>query len=417
MHHTKMSLQIQVLFFSLALFLFIACKSDIHTSSPQSSPSQEEDVQAEEKAAGQLSFITSATEFGKDNSILLTFAGDLMAHTPNWSKGQFDRIYKDISPLLLSSDAAFANMETPVADTLPYSSYPNFNVHKEYAQAAIDAGFNVFSLANNHTNDQFLDGIKQTKAYFDKKREETKNSARPVWAAGLKDKSNGELSYQVVEANGWKILFVAMTEILNTPSYASYIDYYYPSQKNREKFIEDIKKLKQEHPHDLFVCSIHCAEPEYVFTLAKGQKEFYYDVLDAGADVIWVNHPHVSKGWEVIQDSQNIPKKIIFYSMGNSISAQRTNPSFSNPSLTRDYTGDGYMAQVRFVRTDTGINIAQVSPIVITTYIEPDKMYVIKILNENFIKELTEQNHLIWAKYLTERKRLMEQIQGKLIWQ
>ena len=77
-----------------------------------------------------------------------------MAHPALWRHGEFHRIYQDISDEIRESDLSFVNLETPVFDQRPYSGYPGFNVHREYAEAAIEAGFNVFSLTNNHTNAQ-----------------------------------------------------------------------------------------------------------------------------------------------------------------------------------------------------------------------------------------------------------------------
>ena len=91
---------------------------------------------------------------------------------------------------------------------------------------AIRIGFNAFSLANNHTNDQRLEGIRQTKKYFDNRKE--------IWSCGLKDKTTAPLGYQIIEKNGFRILFVSITEILNRQDASSYIDYYPPAEKKRE---------------------------------------------------------------------------------------------------------------------------------------------------------------------------------------
>ena len=387
---------------------------------------QEEAIQAEEKKEVPVDLTkfpdgsricTSATEYQDKKTILMTFAGDLMAHNVNWSRGNYSKIYEDIAPLVQASDLSFVNLETPVCAEIPYSTYPQFNVHAEYVQASIDAGFNVFSLANNHTNDHFLKGIKATKKYFDQKREETKNTGRPVYAAGLKETSQGPLTYQVIEKNGWKILFVAITEILNRNDYSSYIDYYYPAQSRRNTFEAEIKHLRETIECDLFVASIHCCEPEYILTVDKKQRDFYLKVLEAGADIVWANHPHVSKRWEVIPDKDNVPRKVIFYAMGNTISGQRTNPSWSNPGANRDYTGDGYMAQLRFVDDEDGIRLVWLNPLLLTTYITPERMYVIRFLNQDFIDELKENGQSNWSVYLGQRKKLMDKIQGTTLWQ
>ncbi len=359
---------------------------------------------------------TTENLWNDKDSILLLFAGDIMAHAPNWSFGKYENIYADIAPIVKEADLSFANLETPVDKNVPYSTYPNFNVHSAYAQATFDAGFCVFSLANNHTNDQGRDGIIETRNYFSEVRESTKDSERPIYSAGLKEKSGGDLTYEVIEKNGWKILFVAFTELLNSPTASSWIDYIPPTKERRESLIKELVKLRKENPCDLFVVSIHTSEPEYVFEITEKQKNFYYDLLESSADVIWCNHPHVSKKWEVV-NIQGKAKKIIFYDMGNTISAQRTNPQFKNPETLRDYTGDGYMARVRFVKNQGETQIVFVDPILLTTYITPENQYVIKILNDNFLSELKSQENHKWADYLFERKKLMEKIKGTTTWQ
>lgn len=361
--------------------------------------------------------VTAKTVFKDSDSILMTFAGDIMAHTPNFANGHYDEIYKDIEPILKESNLAFANLETPVDEKRDFSTYPAFNIHQTYSNAAIDAGFNVFSLANNHTNDQGLEGIRETKKYFDELMNNTADSVRPVYASGLKDTTSAPFTYNIIKQNGWTILFMAVTELLNQPSFSSYINYIRTDESARKNFIKQINELKAKNPCDIFVLSIHCAEPEYILSINQKQAEFYHQLLDAGVDVLWANHPHVAKDWEVITDGNNIPRKIIFYAMGNSISGQRYSPAFTNPALPREYTGDGYISQVRFLRDDRGIHIAHVNPTLITTYITPELLCVIKILNEDFVQELRDKKLDKWANYLDQRIKLMKNIKGKTAWQ
>ncbi len=361
--------------------------------------------------------VTANTVFNNSDSFLMTFAGDIMAHSPNYSRGHYEEIYKDIEPIIKQSKLSFANLETPVDEKRSFSTYPNFNVHQSYSNAAIDAGFNVFSLANNHTNDQGIEGILETKKYFDKLMQETESTERPVFASGLKDSPASPFTYNVIKQDGWSILFMAVTEILNQNAHASYINYIRTDENSRKNFIKEITELREKNPCDIFILSIHCAEPEYILTVNKKQAEFYHKLLDAGVDVVWANHPHVAKEWEVIMDEEKIPRKIIFYAMGNTISAQRTNPSFANPKLPREYTGEGYLAQVRFLRDNKGIHIAHIAPTLITTYITPELLYVIKQLDESFIQELTDEKRDKWAKYLEQRIKLMNNIKGKTTWQ
>ena len=43
--------------------------------------------------------------------------------------------------------------------------------------------------------------------------------------------------------------------------------------------------------------------------------------------------------------------------------------------------------------------------------------FVIKKLNDSFLNELKKEGRNNWAKYLSERKKRMDKIEGKLIWQ
>ncbi len=331
-----------------------------------------------------------------------------MAHVVNFSQGKFDLIYKDIEDILKESDLSFANLEAPVDDSLPYSAYPEFNMHHDYPDAAIKAGFNVFSLANNHTNDKGKNSIAATKKYFDSKQN--------VYSNGLCSKKGEEPRPTLIEKNGWKILFLAVTEVMNYRTNTDLFYYVSPAKESRENFLRHISKLRKENPCDLFVLSIHCHDEEYVRTINPTQRDFYLKLLNSGADVVWANHPHVAKGWEVIADENRVPRKIIFHAQGNTISGQRQEVEFDNPDAKRAYTGEGFITQVTF-KKDEGVKIAQVNPHLITTYILPDWHFVIKKLNDSFLNELKKEGRNTWAKYLSERKKRMDKIEGKLIWQ
>ncbi len=358
--------------------------------------------------------IPASKEIKAENhsELSLIFAGDVMAHTPNFKNTDFKRIWRDIKPLVSTGNLAFANIEAPVADALPWSSYPQFNMHSEYIEAAIDAGFNVFSLANNHTNDQYLDGIKQTKKYFD--------SRENVWACGLKEKSGGSLSHKIIEMNGWKVLFVAITEILNRNDFSSYIDYYPSSEKKRGQLINELKDLQERSKCDLFIVSVHTDEAEYIIKVTENHKKFFRQIIDeCKADIIWANHPHVVKVFEETAASsyytqtlgQTERKAFIMYANGNTISAQRTNPQFTAPDTPRDYTGEGLIVKMKAKKSDDGsVILGEYEPHLITTYITPSWQYVIKLLDDDFIASLDRAEIVTWAKYLSERKKLMEKV-------
>lgn len=362
--------------------------------------------------------IVAADKYLDDrDTILLTFAGDIMAHRTNYLMKNYDDIYSDISPLLKESKLTFANLEAPVDDALPFSTFPKFNMNHSYPDAAINAGINVFSLANNHSTDQGLEGINATRTYFAQKMALTAGTDRPVYASGIKQTKNGPLTYQLIREGNWRILFVAVTEISNEKPNLEYVDYIKPTEKKRAEFIQTIQKMRAENQCDLFILSIHCSDPEYMQTIDAKQRSFYYQLLDAGVDIVWANHPHVAKNWEVIGTKDlKVPQKMVFYALGNTISGQRREPSFTEASHPRDYTGDGFIIQVRIERTVDGMRIVWVNPVLITTYITPTWNFVIKKLNDDFISQLNDDGLTTWATYLEERKKLMEKTKGITVW-
>ena len=339
--------------------------------------------------------------------LTVVFGGDVMAHTENTSMDDYSQIWQAVARDIQDGDLAFANLETPVSDTLPYRSYPAFNIHSEYADAAVQAGFNVLSLCNNHTNDQKLAGIRSTQSWAD---------SRPVQAAGLREKGQ-PLSYRYFEKNGWRILFLPITEILNSTVAADYINYVPADGRSREEFISYAAQLRRTHPADLFVIGVHTHEPEYVRTISEPQRAFYLELIDcAGADVIWANHPHVVKPWEILS-RDGTARKLIMYANGNTVSGQRRDPRFDAPETARDYTGDGCLIRAVFTKPsdpadNTGIILDSVACTFITTYIDPSGHFILRRLDDACIQELRSSGRNVWADYLEARKTIMERIKG-----
>ena len=354
------------------------------------------------------------------HNISLVFAGDIMAHKPNYNMKKYSKIWAGISDIITDCDYAFANIEAPVCDSIPFSTYPNFNMNSSYPQAAIDAGFNVFSVINNHSNDQGLEGIKGTISWANTIENHTKNSHRPVYVSGLNEIPHSPISYKIIKNENWTILYSAVTEILNRPDFRSYMNYVVSSKSGCEEFSGYLKELRENNPCDLFIVSIHTDEPEYIAPVAQKRKEYYYNLLNnAGVDVIYTNHPHIIRERELIGDAQSkVLRKAIIYGNGNVISGQRWEPDFQNPENPRDDTGDGFIWKLTFTKTnlDPEPVITKSEPFYITTYINTAWEFVIQKLDENFISYLNETGRTGWAKYIQARKEISEKTKETIIW-
>ncbi|MDY4832133.1 MAG: CapA family protein [Treponema sp.] len=358
-----------------------------------------------------------------NDEIKLLFAGDIMAHTNNYHISSFDKIWRDVKYLIDGNDLVFANIEAPVDTTKPVSSYPNFNMPQNYVQAAVDAGFNVFSLCNNHSNDQYLDGIKETLKTVDRICEMAAKNATPrsLYFSGLKHSKESEFSYNIIEKSGWKILFLPMTELLNRPDFSEYINYIKTDDASRNEFIDYVKKLREKNPCTVFILSFHTAEPEYTRNITSRQEKFYKELIKNGVDIIWANHAHIIKNRKIIVDTETNCDKLIMYANGNTISGQRRNPDLTskNPNGERDNTGDGLFYKVTLKKDNNGsVKIKKCEPIFITTYINTANEFVLKPLNQDFVNYLYSVPRTNWAKYIERRININQEATKDLIeWQ
>lgn len=351
--------------------------------------------------------------------LTLLFAGDIMAHRPNYSMKNYSKIWKDIKPLVSGADFSFANIEAPVNKNLPFSPYPDFNMQPSYPEAAIDAGFNVFSLVNNHTNDKGLEGIKETRKWAEKIEEDSKLSERPVYFCGINKSPGEKISYKIIRKGNWKILFVAVTEILNRPDYRSYLNYVVASKKTWEEFSEYLVQIRKENPCDLMILSIHTDEPEYILSAGQKRKSYYRSLISKGVDVIWSNHPHIVREREFFGENETkLLKNAIIYGNGNTISGQRREPDFKNPENPRDDTGDGMILKIVFQKNSRQeTSIEKIETHFITTYINTAWEFVIKFLDDDFIRYLEDIGRTEWAEYIQARKKITENIKETTIWQ
>ena len=358
-----------------------------------------------------------------NDEIKLLFAGDIMAHTNNYHISSFDKIWRDVKYLIDGNDLVFANIEAPIDTTKPVSNYPNFNMPQNYVQAAVDAGFNVFSLCNNHSNDQYLDGIKETLKTVDRICEQAAKNATPrsLYFSGLKNSKESEFSYNIIEKSGWKILFLPMTELLNRPDFSEYINYIKTDDVSRNEFIDYVKKLREKNPCTVFILSFHTAEPEYTRNITSRQEKFYKELIKNGVDIIWANHAHIIKNRKIIVDTETNCDKLIMYANGNTISGQRRNPDLTskNPNGERDNTGDGLFYKVTLKKDNNGsVKIKKCEPIFITTYINTANEFVLKPLNQDFVNYLYSVPRTNWAKYIERRININQEATKDLIeWQ
>lgn len=247
----------------------------------------------------------------KEYHLTLGMVGDALYHSGVYKDGlqingtyNFDYQLSEISPLIHQYDLAFYNQESILGGSeIGLSSYPRFNSPKEVGDAFIKAGFNLVSLANNHTLDRGEKAIINSTNYWNN---------TPVITAGSYQSQEDLEKTHVHQKNGIKFAFFSYTDTTNglkTPAQKDYLVNIF----DKEKVKNDIAKVQALV--DVIIVSMHWGS-EYTHIPTTIQKEEAQYLSSLGVDIIIGNHPHV------IQPIEYINNTIVFYSLGNFISAQ-----------------------------------------------------------------------------------------------
>lgn len=251
----------------------------------------------------------------------LTFGGDMnfnssrVAPRPDGSlKGgrlySYKSLLAGIAPLI-DGDLNFANVETVVTDrklpdtrgTFVFSTHPNAIL------SAIDVGFNLFTLANNHTGDHGPAGMRETidhtraiarerSVYFNGLGEDREDALRPT-------------TFEVNTASGrYTVALMSVTGVSNTFTQAG------PGRPGT-LYLRDGNDLRdalsalRNVRADYKIFSVH-GGVEGKITLDPGQRSLYRRFLDEGdADLVLGHHPHR------VRPVEKVGHKVIFYSLGN----------------------------------------------------------------------------------------------------
>lgn len=248
----------------------------------------------------------------QEYSLTLGMVGDALYHPGAYKDGlqsdgtyNYDHQLADIAPILSNYDLAYYNQETILGGKeLGLSGYPCFNSPQEVGDAYIKAGFNLVSLANNHTMDKGTKAIMNSVAYW---RDKTN-----VMTAGSYDSEEDHLRSHIGEKNGIKYAFLAYTYGTNgipVPSGKSYLVNLF-SEEQAKKDIESVKGQV-----DVILVAMHWGV-EYTHTPTQEQRNQAKFLADLGVNVIIGSHPHV------IEPIEHIGDTVVIYSLGNFISGQ-----------------------------------------------------------------------------------------------
>lgn len=270
----------------------------------------------------------------------MVMVGDALIHSSVYNDAARLANYKgyDFKPQITlikeyvsNYDIAYYNQETILGGTkLGLDDYPTFNSPQEVGDAMIDAGFNLVSLATNHTMDSGSKAVLASRNYWNKQSEELNIHAVGSYSSVEEKKS---LETKILESNGITYAMLNYTYGTNgmpIPNGKDYMVNLWPTdtdninnpekdskyQKYKETVLNDINAIRDQV--DVLMVAMHWGV-EYTHTPTKYEKDMAKFLADNDVDIVIGTHPHVIQPVEYIDDT------IIFYSLGNFISAQYQN--------------------------------------------------------------------------------------------
>ncbi len=245
------------------------------------------------------------------STLRLVMVGDALYHDGVYKDGyqngkySFLKQLEEIKPIIQTYDLAYYNQESILGgEEIGLSTYPRFNSPYEVGDAFVDAGFNLVSTANNHTLDRGKEAVINSYQYWRKQN--------GVLMSGSCDSFACQETIPVGEKNGIKYAFLSYTTTTNgilIPKGEEYLVNLYSD----ERVLQDIAKVKDKV--DIILVSMHWGS-EYHNEPVEEQVRIAHFLAEAGVDIVIGNHPHV------IEPIEQIGKTLVFYSLGNFISAQ-----------------------------------------------------------------------------------------------
>lgn len=283
--------------FLLGVFMIAGCSSKVSSVEPPQQTSE-----------------TSEIEEVKEPEVFemsLFMTGDGLLHGAvykdayNGEEYDFSKQLETLRPIVEKYDLAYYNQETILGGVeLKLSGYPMFNSPQEFGRDMVDLGFNLVSLANNHSLDRDVKGIENSMNFW--------KAQKNVATAGTYLSQEERDAIPVYECNGIKYTFLSFTYGCNGLIRPEGMDFLVNIYDD-EMLKNDVRKAREKS--DLVIVAMHWGN-EYTHVPTEEQQRLASLLADEGADIIIGNHPHVIQPIEWIDDT------LVVYSCGNMISAQ-----------------------------------------------------------------------------------------------
>lgn len=255
---------------------------------------------------------------GEETSrISLRAVGDLMCR-PELVDGSRGALWERVSDMVFGGDLSVGNLEFSINDEQFIFEPIRFAVPQSWALPLIGNNtgrkFDYLSIANNHINDSFFSGIRQTCEFLDSKGIPFSGASR--------DREERD-NFPIIERGGIKLAMLAYTfstngvplepgteESVNIVRFNALREYDYDDSLIRRQV-----EQARERGADYIVANCHWCCDHEVYP-PKRVVNRAHEMLEFGVDLIIGHHPHIIGPVERYQTSDG-RQGVVLYSLSN----------------------------------------------------------------------------------------------------
>ncbi len=239
-----------------------------------------------------------------DDEIRISAVGDIMLDgtaRPVLQENGYDYPFVHMLPVFKDAHVVIGNLEGPLTTrgTAESDKTYTFRSPPDKVSAALkNAGFNVVTLANNHTLDYGPEGLAQTLEALD---------AVGIHHVGAGADLAAARRVAIVTVNGQRVAFLGYSVTLPETFYAG--AHKAGTAFGHEAHVRaDVTAARLQA--DIVIVSFHWGQ-EGKTELREYQTHLGHVAIDAGAQAVLGHHPHILQAIEYYKDG------VILYSLGN----------------------------------------------------------------------------------------------------
>lgn len=269
----------------------------------------------------------------EDKTVHVCAAGDNLIHYSVYKNAEryaqmagegaaydFAPLYENVRYIIEDADVAILNQETIISQSNEIRGANGgallFNSPPEVADAVIDLGFDVFTMANNHLLDFGPAALEESINFWNQK---AGTYDLTVLGAYLNEADANNI--RIREVNGVKIAFLAYAEHINGFSIPADSPLRVVMNYEEDVIERQIKEASQAA--DAVIVSAHWGV-EDTHLVSEDRKILAEKMVNWGADVILGAHTHTPETMEWIERPDGT-RGFVYYSMGNFVCAQTDN--------------------------------------------------------------------------------------------